>query len=167
MFRGCLSSHSNEILKIFYRPVDMWIFIFLFLWSSLLGKRPWEECRIRLLHGSGRVCLHRGLRELCPTILQFHEAPVVIVFSCQEGENPICEWLCAEGKSKFTEGPWHSFQPVGNLGWTGFHVNTPEGLSVGQTLLLGSPWPAEVQAWAWWDGEVSCPTCISWGFSEL
>lgn len=55
--RGYRTSHSNESLRVFYGPVDMQIFMLLFLWSLLLGKNPWEQWRIGLLHGAERVCL--------------------------------------------------------------------------------------------------------------
>lgn len=71
-------------------------------------------------------------------------------------------------KSYLTKGPGQCLQQVENLESTGSHVNNPKGGPlVRQTLLLQSTQAAEVEAWARWDGEVSCQTCSSRGFREL
>lgn len=78
IFRGCGASQSNKILRIFYRPVDTWIFIFLILWSSLLGKSP---------RNSEELSSCMELRRCaCSMILQFHEPPVIVFLMTWRGK---------------------------------------------------------------------------------
>lgn len=161
IFRGYGAFQSNEILRIFCRPVDMWIFMFLILWSSLLGKSPRNSEEF----GS---CMELR-RCACSMILQFHEPPVILFLMTWRGKNQSINGYVQEKKKKLSiKRPGQCFQQAENLGLTGSLVNNPKGGPwMRQTLLLWSTRAAEVEAWARWDGEVSCQTCISWGFREL
>lgn len=145
-------SWSCESLRMFWDPADMRIFMFLFLWSSFLGKGPWRQWGITLLHGAQRLCVCVCVYEVVSHDVKFLVPLCYCFSSCQGRETSMFKWLHVE-KKQFPKEPWHSSDYIENLGgqvpvWKSWQL-----LPIGKTFLPESVWVAETQVRArWWNG---------------
>lgn len=113
-----------------------------------------------------RGCACRKGTESCvPWSCKFMRL-LLLFFSCQGEETPICKWLYAE-KKLACQRAWPELL-AGSEPWMDRFLCEQfwQGPSLNETLLLGSTWAVEAEARARWDGEISCPTGIRWGIRE-